>query len=355
MESRKFPLQFQQKSGKRIGIPCHLIERFLVYLRYFIEISQLGLGFKYPSVVIQYGICTFFIIVFVMNFAHNLLNNVLHGDNARRTTELIDHNGYMNLVCLEIAQQIINHLGFGHKIGGPDKRLPTEIIPFVQMGKQILDIKHPLDIVTAIRIDGNTGVDILYDALHHIFERGTDIQVHHIKARGHDLLSRFPAKADDTFQNIILLRKLCLVGQLQRMREFIDRYVMVLADHMLVQERGGTYQHRCHRIEYGTAKRDAGSGKTAESQRLLSRIYLRHDFTEKQQQKCKDYCQNEELCNGRMKLEHIHKEEVAEHDYGYIYEVVRNQNRCQQTFAVVQQITDFLIRRMLSLRYCIQV
>ena len=113
---------------------------------------------------------------------------------------------------------------------------------------------------------------------------------------------------------------------------------------MLVQERGGTYQHRCHRIEYGTAKRDAGSGKTAESQRLLSRIYLRHDFTEKQQQKCKDYCQNEELCNGRMKLEHIHKEEVAEHDYGYIHEVVRNQNRCQQTFAVVQQITDFLIR-----------
>ena len=170
-----------------------------------------------------------------------------------------------------------------------------------------------------------------------------------------DLLGRFPAKADDTFQNIILLRKLSLVGQLQRMREFIDRYVMVLADHMFVQERGGTYQHRCHRIEYGTAKRDAGSGKTAESQRLLSRIYLRHDFTEKQQQKCKDYCQNEELCNGRMKLEHIHKEEVAEHDYGYIHEVVRNQNRCQQTFAVVQQITDFLIRRMLSLRYCIQV
>ena len=52
-------------------------------------------------------------------------------------------------------------------------------------------------------------------------------------------------------------------------------------------------------------------------------------------------------------MEHIHKEEVAEHDYGYIHEVVRNQNRCQQTFAVVQQITDFLIRRMLSLRYCI--
>ena len=105
----------------------------------------------------------------------------------------------------------------------------------------------------------------------------------------------------------------------------------------------------------GVIKAIHGSGKTAESQRLLSRIYLRHDFTEKQQQKCKDYCQNEELCNGRMKLEHIHKEEVAEHDYGYIHEVVRNQNRCQQTFAVVQQITDFLIRRMLSLRYCIQV
>ena len=213
MESRKFPLQLQQKSGKRIGIPCHLIERFLVYLRYFIEIGQLGLGFKYPSVVIQYGICTFFIIVFVMNFAHNLLNNVLHGDNARRTAELIDHNGYMNLVCLEIAQQIINHLGFGHKIGGPDKRLPAEIIPFVQMGKQILDIKHPLDIVTVIRIDGNTGVDILYNALHHILERGTNIQIHHIEAGSHNLLGCLSTKADDTFQNIVLLRKFRLIGQ----------------------------------------------------------------------------------------------------------------------------------------------
>ena len=50
----------QPVSYTHLGIPCHLIERFLVYLRYFIEISQLGLGFKYPSVVIQYGICTFF-------------------------------------------------------------------------------------------------------------------------------------------------------------------------------------------------------------------------------------------------------------------------------------------------------
>ena len=39
--------------------------------------------------------------------------------------------------------------------------------------------------------------------------------------------------------------------------------------------------------------------------------------------------------------------------YGYIHEVVCNQNRRQQTFTVIQQITDFLIRRMLSLRYCI--
>ena len=47
-----------------------------------------------------------------------------------------------------------------------------------------------------------------------------------------------------------------------------------------------------------------------------------------------------------MELEHIHKKEIAKHDNRYIHEVVRNQNRCQQTFAVVQQITDFLIRRM---------
>ena len=42
-----------------------------------------------------------------------------------------------------------------------------------------------------------------------------------------------------------------------------------------------------------------------------------------------------------MKLEYIHKKEITEHDNGHIHEIVRNQYRGQQSFCIIQQISDF--------------
>ena len=47
-----------------------------------------------------------------------------------------------------------------------------------------------------------------------------------------------------------------------------------------------------------------------------------------------------------MKQEHIHKEEIAEHNNRYVHKIVRNQYRSQQAFRIIQQILDFLIRRV---------
>jgi len=32
-----------------------------------------------------------------------------------------------------------------------------------------------------------------------------------------------------------------------------------------------------------------------------------------------------------MEYKHIHKEEIAEHDNGYVHKIISNQYRCQQT------------------------
>lgn len=42
-----------------------------------------------------------------------------------------------------------------------------------------------------------------------------------------------------------------------------------------------------------------------------------------------------------MKQEHIHKEEIAEHNNRYVHKIVRNQYRSQQAFRIIQQIPDF--------------
>ena len=56
-----------------------------------------------------------------------------------------------------------------------------------------------------------------------------------------------------------------------------------------------------------------------------------------------------------MELEYIHKKEITEHDNGHIHEIVRNQYRGQQSFCIIQQISDFLIRRMFPLFNRIQI
>ena len=104
------------------------------------------------------------------------------------------------------------------------------------MRKQVLDVEYSLDVVARLRIDGNAGIDILDNALHHILERGAYLEVDHIQTRCHHFLDRFTAKADNAFQNIVLLRKFGFIRQFQSMRKLVYRNVMILAHKMLVEE-----------------------------------------------------------------------------------------------------------------------
>mgnify|MGYP006964272075 CR=1 FL=1 len=82
------------------------------------------------------------------------------------------------------------------------------------------------------------------------------------------------------------------------------------------------------RIEYGTAKRDAGSSKTAENQRFLSRIYLRHDFTEKaiaEKVRTTVISRNSRITEF-PKCMVLAKKIIAQHDNGYIDKIIRDKN-----------------------------
>ena len=131
--------------------------------------------------VVQYNVCTFFIVIFIMNLTHNFFNNIFHRHQSGRSSEFINNNGYMNLICLKITQQVIDHLRLRHKISRTNQRLPTKVIPFVHMRQKILDIQHSLDIIPRTGIDRNTRISILNDTLHHLLERCTDIQIDHIQ------------------------------------------------------------------------------------------------------------------------------------------------------------------------------
>ena len=140
----------------------------------------------------------------------------------------------MNFICLKVTQQIINHFCFRNKISRTDQCLPTEIIHLVKMRQQVLDIKNTFDIITWLGIYRNTWICIIYNTLQHLGIRSIDFQIHHIKTRCHHLLGSLSTKTDNSLQNVALLRYFILIGQLQRLRQFVDWNIIVLLRHTFI-------------------------------------------------------------------------------------------------------------------------
>ena len=148
----------------------------------------------------------------------------------------------MDLVRLKITQKVINHLRFRHKVSRTDQCLPTKVVAFAQMRKQILYIKNSLYIIPRFGIYRNTGIGIFHNTFQHFGIRSIDFQVHHIQPGSHHFLSRFLAKTDNTFQNIAFLWNLTLVRQFQSLWKLVDRNIIIPFCHTSVHQKGRTDQ-----------------------------------------------------------------------------------------------------------------
>ena len=139
----------------------------------------------------------------------------------------------MHLVLLELTKQIVDLLGLRNEIRGTDQRLPTEGIGFGEMRQQVLDIQDATDVVDRILIDGNAGVVVLNNALDDFMEFAFEIEVNDILTTGHHLLGRLIAKADNTFQHILLLFQVLLIGEFKSLFQIVNTQHMILRLHDL--------------------------------------------------------------------------------------------------------------------------
>ena len=152
------------------------------------------------------------VIVFIVYLANNLLDDVLHGNNARGAAKFVHHNGNVNLVLLEVAQKVVNHLGFGHKVWRTYQRLPAER-RFLQVRQKVLDVEHALYVVGRTLIHWYAAVVVLHNALYHVLEGSVYVQVHDVHTWSHHLAHRFAAKTDYALQHLALFCNILLVGK----------------------------------------------------------------------------------------------------------------------------------------------
>ena len=129
-------------------------------------------------------------VEFVFDFAHDLFEHVLDGDQARHATKLVDHDGQVIAVASEFTQQIVQALALGHKHGRPDQRADVEIWGPLQLEQVLghqdaddvfaLPLKHRKARVASIDHRTQQCVGSLID-VDHVHARGC----HHDIASGH--------------------------------------------------------------------------------------------------------------------------------------------------------------------------
>ena len=92
------------------------------------EIGKQRLALKNVSVVVQLGILLLLLIVFIVNLADNLFKDIFKRDDARCATKLVDHDGDVHLLALELAHEVVNLLGLGYEVGLAGECLPVEVV-----------------------------------------------------------------------------------------------------------------------------------------------------------------------------------------------------------------------------------
>ena len=98
-------------------------------------------------------------IMFVFQFAHNLLDGIFDGDHARDSAIFIHHNGDMLACALHLVEKIVDRLGFRHEHGVTNYRFDFACHRRMVEGRRahgIFQISHADQIVHIVADDRHT-------------------------------------------------------------------------------------------------------------------------------------------------------------------------------------------------------
>ena len=120
VNAQEVALYLKQKSCQRISISLYIGKLVVVNLQYAAEVTQKRLSFKQIGVIVELGVCSLLLVKLIVYLTDNLLKNILNSYYTAGTSKLINNDGYVYLVFLELAQKVINLLCLRNKIRGSD-------------------------------------------------------------------------------------------------------------------------------------------------------------------------------------------------------------------------------------------
>lgn len=112
MKFGEIALDLEQQACKRVSIAPYPLEGFVIDVEDLEEIAEQRLALEDVSIGIDTHIVLLLLVILIVDLADNLLEDILQGDETAGTTKLVDHDGDMNLVLLELAQQVVDASSF---------------------------------------------------------------------------------------------------------------------------------------------------------------------------------------------------------------------------------------------------
>ena len=95
----------------------------------------------------------------ILDFAHDLLENVLERYDAGRSTKLVDHHRQVTRTALEVTQLPVQSLPLRHKRRRPNQGVPILPVAVLRQGHEhVLGVQHPDHGIRMIVIHENAGV-----------------------------------------------------------------------------------------------------------------------------------------------------------------------------------------------------
>ena len=129
------------------------------------QIIQVGLPYRFKAGVVHLGDSFRDFVAFVVNFANQLFQDILHGHQPIGPAVIVGHNGHMLILFLQYVQDCGNFHGAVYKYARMHQfahiqRLFAMLHHFIE---HIPQVQHPDDLIHRVLIHGNTGIMLRYN------------------------------------------------------------------------------------------------------------------------------------------------------------------------------------------------
>ena len=167
------------------------------------EVVKAHLGVDQIGVGGQLGDGCFLFVVLVPDLADQLLQNVLHRDDAAGAAVFVDHDGHVRLGLLELFEQLADGLHL-QRVDRREQDLAQGLIRDAAADVEVLLVDGAEDVVDGILIDEKPRIFRLGEQRGDLFLRRGDGEGGEVGAVDQDILRALLGEVDGVFEQLAL-------------------------------------------------------------------------------------------------------------------------------------------------------